>query len=335
VGWGHEVEWFSAGFPGAVSEEQIDGIRIIRDGRQWSVHWKAFLRYRGRLPGRFDAVIDEVNTVPFFTPLWARIPTFMMTFQLARQVWWYESFFPLSAIGWAAEPSYLRIYRSTPVFTISTSTERDLRQLGFGGDITLVPIGVEPAVGAHQAKETLATLLYVGRLSPSKRVHEIIKAFALFREETGTGQLWLVGDGADRYLNTLHHLVRQLGLSECVIFWGRLSEEDKYRRMAQAHMLVMASVREGWGLVVTEANACGTPAVVYDVNGLRDSVLHECTGLVVGTSPLELARGMIRLWRDPELYRRVAGEAEGRAQLLTFDRAACVVRDTLAASINP
>ena len=54
--------------------------------------------------------------------------------------------------------------------------------------------------------------------------------------------------------------------------------------MAEAHVLLMTSVREGWGLVVTEANACGTPAVVYNVPGLRDSVRNEETGLRIARS---------------------------------------------------
>ena len=133
VAWGHQVEWFSATFPGAANEEILDGIRILRSGRQWTVHWRAFRRYHRRLRGNFDAVIDEVNTVPFFTPLWAEIPRFMFIHQLAREVWWYESRFPVSGIGYLAEPLYLRLYRRSPVLTVSPSTREDLRSLGFVG----------------------------------------------------------------------------------------------------------------------------------------------------------------------------------------------------------
>src|SRR5207245_4914322 len=124
---GDSVEWFTAGFPGASSEADLDGVHVVRAGRQWTVHARAMARYRGRLEGRFDVVIDEVNTIPFFTPLWAGIPTALLIYQLAREVWWYESPLPVNAAGFALEPLYLRAYRSTPAFTISSSTEACLR----------------------------------------------------------------------------------------------------------------------------------------------------------------------------------------------------------------
>jgi glycosyltransferase involved in cell wall biosynthesis len=94
-------------------------------------------------------------------------------------------------------------------------------------------------------------------------------------------------------------------------------------------MLLMASVREGWGLVVTEANACGTPTVAYDVPGLRDAVRHERTGLLVGPSPQHLAAGMIRLWKDPALYARLAADAFGWSRSFSFDRAATILGDAI------
>src|SRR5207249_5279204 len=104
VAAGHTVEWFAASFPGASSREMLDGIEIVRGGQQWTVHVRAFTRYRRRLRGRFDLVIDQINTIPFFTPLWAGIPVFVMIWQLAREVWWYESRFPISPFGFAMEP---------------------------------------------------------------------------------------------------------------------------------------------------------------------------------------------------------------------------------------
>jgi glycosyltransferase involved in cell wall biosynthesis len=79
-------------------------------------------------------------------------------------------------------------------------------------------------------------------------------------------------------VSSLKLLTRKLGLHESVKFLGRLPAADKHRYMAAVHALLMASVREGWGLVVTEANRCGTPAIVYDVPGLRDSVRDGKTG---------------------------------------------------------
>lgn len=322
---GHTVEWFSASFPGAASEEYLDGIRLVRAGRQWTVHWRAFQRYRGRLRGRFDVVIDEVNTMPFFTPLWARIPTFMLIFQLAREVWWYESRLPISALGFAVEPAYLQAYRSTPAFTISRSTEDDLRGLGFKGPITIIPIGIEKVGGASQAKADTPTFLYVGRLAPSKRIGHMVQALAHFRKATGAGTLWLVGSGSGRYQQSLAKLARRLNVEEHVVFFGQVSSQTKHALMGEAHALMMTSAREGWGLVVTEASAWGTPAVVYDVPGLRDSVRHEVTGLVVPPRPEHLTGAMIRLTTDSHLYSRLVEAGRRWSETFSFDAATEIV----------
>lgn len=335
VAAGDSVEWFVAAFPGSLREETLDGVRIVREGRQWSVHWHAFRRYRARLRGCFDTVIDEVNTIPFLTPLWADIPTYMLIFQLAREVWWYESRFPLSAIGYALEPLYLRAYRDVPVFTISDSTVRDLRRLGYRGPISVIPVGIEPVSPRANHKTSVPTFVYVGRLAPSKRIDDLIRALATFREATGEGRLQLVGDGDLAYRRRLLTLATKLGVESCVEFCGRLSAEAKHSLMAESHALVMASAREGWGLVVTEANACGTPAVVYDVSGLRDSVRNGETGLVVAPTPNRLADGMLQLWKDRELYRRISEEAERWSHTFSFDVAAQLLREGLTACLRP
>src|ERR1700724_4904844 len=95
--------------------------------------------------------------------------------------------------------------------------------------------------------------------------------------------------------------------------------------MAGAYALLMASVREGWGLVVTEATAMGTPAVVYNVPGLRHSVLHERTGLLVFPSPNALAKGMLRIWRDDDLYKGLSSECVRRSRGFSFDESAAVL----------
>ena len=329
VQWGHSVEWFAATYAGASPEEDIEGVRILRSGRQWTVHWHAFRRYRRRLRANFDAVIDEVNTIPFFTGLWADVPRFMLIHQLAREVWWYESPFPFSALGFLLEPIYLRLYRNFPVLTVSVSTQQDLIKMGFIGPITIVPEGIEPITEVSRLKAANPTFLYVGRLAPSKRVNDIVLAFARFHESFASGQLWLVGTGSVKYTRRLIALVDKLDIGPNVRFFGHVPAEEKHRLMAAAHGLVMASTREGWGLVVTEANACGTPAVVYDVPGLRDAVRHEKTGLVVKVSPAALAGGMTRLISDPELYRRLAIGASKWSREFSFDKSAAAIGKVL------
>lgn len=326
---GDHVEWFAASYPGALSEETLEGVRIVRAGRQWTVHWAAFRAYRGKLRGKFDIVVDEVNTIPFFTPIWANVPAVMLIHQLAREVWWYEAPFPLNALGFLIEPLYLRLYRRVPVLTVSDSTSADLKRLGFRGSITIVREGLEPITNMCVVKRSEPSFLYVGRLAPSKRIGDIFLALARFRQAMGAGTLRLVGTGSLRYQRSLMKLARRLDITQSVVFCGRVSTLEKHRLMAESHALLMASVREGWGLVVTEANACGTPAIVYDVPGLRDSVRHQSTGLIVVPRPQSLSDAMIRVMDDPELYARLAVEGRRWSHTFSFDEAAMVVGQAL------
>ena len=329
VNRGHKVEWFSASFPGSPDFEVLEGIDFVRAGRQSTVHFRAFLRYRRTLSGRFDAVLDEVNTIPFLTPLWAGIPCYMLIHQLAREVWWYESPFPLSLFGYLAEPIYLKAYRKTPVLALSESTKADLTKLRFSAPITVVSPGIDSLLGGQADRADLPTFLYVGRISPSKRVDHIIQAFSQFTSLTPRAQLWLAGSGTEDYVRSLHRLAKRLGVEDRIEFLGRLSTDARTQRMAEAHALVMASAREGWGLVVLEANACGTPAIVYNVPGLRDAVRHEQTGLIVAPDARSLGNGMTRLWADGALRERLSVSALRWSTEFSWDRTADRVSEAL------
>ncbi len=326
--WGHHVTQFSALYPGAAPEEEIDGVRVLRAGRQATVHWEAFRGYRRRLLGCCDVIVDEVNTIPFFAPMYAREPVVMFCNQLAREVWHYEAPFPLGMVGYLAEPWYLQAYRRTPIITISDSTRSDLRRLGLRGPSTLIPMALDGPVATDlpslEEKQEHLTLIFVGRVVPSKRVDHVIRALHyIHRRGHPEARLWIIGSCDDRYRRALEKLIAELSLGESVAFWGWVDEATKQRCLARAHVVVMTSVREGWGLAVSEANAVGTPGVVYDVPGLRDSTLHAQTGIVcTRNDPESLATSILALCGNRDYYARLRYAAWSMARQLTWDRTA-------------
>jgi len=331
---GNTVEWFAASFAGAQPEELMEGIRIVRSGEQWSVHFRAFRRYRRQISSAFDVVIDQTNTIPFFTPLWATVPSVMLIHQLAREVWWYEAPPPLNLVGYVAEPIYLKIYRRRPVLTVSASTRTDLLSLGFTNRITIVQEGIDPIAKRDYPKRAEPSFIYVGRLARSKRVEHILIALARMRKVTGSGTLQLVGSGPPSYADALMETAKQLGISDYVTFCGRVPQAEKHRLMGESHALLMTSVREGWGLVVTEASACGTPSIVYDVPGLRDSVRNEVTGLVVQPTPDRLAAAMQRIVTDQVMYSHLVAEGLRWSQSFSFDTSADQFDAALRAALS-
>ena len=328
VAWGHRVTLFCASFSGALPEEVIDGVHIVRRGHQRTVHWEAYRYYTKQLRGRCDVIIDEVNTIPFFAPLYAREPVIMYNNQLAREVWRYEAPFPLSAIGYIVEPAYLQVYRRTPIMTISHSTEHDLRRLGLPGPYTIIPMSIDTeaceTLPPIDTKAHVLTLIFVGRVVPSKRVDHIIRALKYLQRDNAVGaQLWIIGAWDNGYRRMLDRQIVELGLSDHVTFFGHVDRATKETLMARAHVFIMTSVREGWGLVVTEANALGTPAVVYDVPGLRDSTLNGKTGLVCSrNTPAEISRAVMLLQQNPALYTRLRAAAWSMARKLNWDETA-------------
>ncbi len=325
--WGHEVTLLTASFPGASSEEELDGVQVIRRGGQLSVHWEAAKWYRQQGQGAFDVVIDEINTIPFFAPLYAGVPVVAYINQLAREVWWHEAPRMLAWCGYIVEPWYLKAYRRTPVVTISASTADDLVALGHTAPRHIIPMAIdlEPLACLDEPKkEARPTLVHLGRIAPSKRIDHAIEALGILQAQgTPEAQLWIIGRGDVRENARLRDLAYARGLEESVRFWGGIPDEEKTRLLQRAHILVACSVREGWGLAVTEANAMGTPAVVYDVPGLRDSTRHGETGLVCQeNAPASLAEGIATLLQDPAAYGRLQQGAWEWSKTFNWDATA-------------
>jgi glycosyltransferase involved in cell wall biosynthesis len=257
--------------------------------------------------------------------------------QLAREVWFYELPWFIGWLGFLMEPGWLMLYRNRPVVTISTSSRNDLIRLGFDPTrVTVIPMANRPyAPLSRVSKESAPTVLFVGRLKRSKRVHHAIHAFHRLRRHWPEARLWIVGDGDVNYRKALQRQVERLGLEDAVVFFGAVSEEEKVLRLAQAHLLCVPSVREGWGIVVSEAASQGTPAVVYPVAGLVDSVKDRKTGWICSSpTPRALADAMCELIGHPT-HRERLQEGIRREPIVTWDDTASVYWQALRRAGSP
>jgi glycosyltransferase involved in cell wall biosynthesis len=326
----HSVTWFTSRPDGQRREEEIDGVRVVRRGSEVTTRFFAPKFVRGT---NWDVVVEEINTLPYFAHAWTSSPTVLFILQLAREVWWYEAPKPVAWAGWAAEPLYLAAYRRVRGITISDSTCTDLRRLGMRAPIDVVPIGVStPALGELPAKAPGSSLVTVGRLVPSKRFDHAIRALSTLRKTHRSARLAIIGEGRERA--TLERLAERLGLVDAVRLTGAVSEDHKVRLLQEADVLVACSVREGWGLTTTEAARLGTPAVTYDVPGLRDSVINGETGLLTEASPEALAGGIGRLLADSRLYNALRRAAWERWQDVSWDRTAESFERTLLSAAS-
>jgi glycosyltransferase involved in cell wall biosynthesis/O-antigen/teichoic acid export membrane protein len=283
---GHKVTWFTSAVSGRPSLEVVDGVKIIRRGGRHSVYGEARRYFERQGRGRFDLVIDEVNTRPFGTARWAQgTPSVALVHQVAREVWFHEMRWPMALLGrYVLEPRWLRNLGQAPVLTVSESSRASLRSYGLS-NVWIVPEGQSRVERPAVEREPVPTMVFVGRLAANKRPGDAIDAFASVRRRLVDAQLWVIGSGPQE-----EELRRRA--PEGVTFLGRLPEDEKFERLARAHVLLATSVREGWGLNVSEAAQVGTPAVAYNVAGLSDSVTAS-DGILVEPVPAAMATALV------------------------------------------
>jgi glycosyltransferase involved in cell wall biosynthesis len=319
---GHKVTIFTSAFTGCAHYEKVDGYEVVRKGSLLTHYYHAYKYYKNHCRGQYDVVIDQINTIPYFTPFYtkdARIMVFIH--QLCREIWFYEKRFPLSLLGYLAEPLYLRLYKKYPAVTVSESTRNDLLDLGFTNVAISYNAASPIASGQQKPKESDPTVIFVGRLKKAKRPHHVLKAISILKRDIPNIRLWLVGDGD--FKKTLTKLTVKYKIEKDVTFLGWLSMADKTDLMQRAHCICVPSVREGWGLIVTEANLLGTPAIVYDVHGLRDSVTPGVNGLVTEeNTPRSLATTIQSFFNDKRRMNELSISARQHASTYSWDTSA-------------
>jgi glycosyltransferase involved in cell wall biosynthesis len=309
---GHRVDWFTFSFPGGEENGERDGIRIRREGGLGTAILAA-RRWHRRQP-RYDLVIDQHHGIPWFAPWWCRTHCLAYIHEVLGPIWGSFYRWPLREMGQWQERWTHWLYRKVPFWVPSESTHRALARHGVR-EVHVLPNGVDAEPLAElpaKVVETPIRLIAVSRLAPNKRVDHAIRAVGVLRERGVAAELTIVGEGIVQ--EQLRRLVGELGLGERVHFAGYQAEAVKLGLLRESAVLVHPSVREGWGLNVIEANAMGTPAVVYPVDGLVDSTQHEVTGYVCAEeTPARMADGILWLTGDPERYQRIRERAWRRA----------------------
>lgn len=321
---GHEVIFLVAGFSSANSEETRDGYRIIRLGSHFSVYWKAYRYYKQHLQGWADVVIDELNTMPFFCRFYVKEKVIFFPHQLCREIWFYQMSFPLNVLGYLLEPVYLWLLRGYDVVTISESTKRDLLRYGFrDSKIAIISEGIEIEPVAELSlveKYSVPTLLSLGSIREMKRTAHQVQAFELAKKDIPMLQMKIAGDASSVYGKEVLDMIVRSPYAHDIEYLGKVSKEGKKALMQKSHVIGVTSVKEGWGLIVTEANSQGTPAVAYNVDGLRDSIRSGETGIITSkNSPEGLSEAIVALLKSPEEYDKMRTNAWQWSQRFSFD----------------
>jgi len=331
---GLEIVHRTSAAAGQPATADRNGYRVVRRGSRYSVFPRTIAsELMGRM-GRYDALIEVMNGVPFFSPVWCRRPRILFLHHVHGPMWDQILPGPLAAFGRALEariapPVYRRGWTATP----SEATREELLELGFHPDrVVAIPNGTDPRFSPGGEKTAHPSIVAVARLAPVKRFGLLLDAVSAARDEVPDLTLTIVGDGPERA--ALAEQAARLGGGAWVEFAGRIDHEELVGVYRRSWIVASASLAEGWGLSLTEAGGCGTPAVATDIRGHRSSVVDGETGLLA--APDDLGDAIVRALTDHGLRARLGDAAERRVRSMTWDATAAGVLSVLhRAAVGP
>jgi glycosyltransferase involved in cell wall biosynthesis len=327
---GVDVRLWTSRVDGAAREVERAGYSVTRVAGRYAVFPRTALRgLTGRI-GSGDGMVEIWNGMPFLSPLWSHRPRAVFLHHVHAEMWQMVLSRALARVGHTVEhvvaPPF---YRHQPIVTLSESSKREIiERLGFSSDqITVAPPGIDPRFSVGGAKAPEPLVVTVGRLVPVKRFGWFIDAMAKLRAEHPDLRAVVVGEGYER--PALEAQVRAADAEEWLSLPGRLGDQELVDLYRRAWLVVSTSVREGWGMTLTEAGACGTPAVATRIAGHEDAVSHGESGLLVDTMD-DVVTAAAAILSDDQLRGRLGEGAVRTAERFTWDRTALVSFGVLA-----
>ena len=326
---GLEVTMRTSFAVGRPPEARREDYRVSRRGNRYSVFPRSALaEATGRL-GHCDGLVEIWNGMPFLSPIWRRGPRMIWLHHIHGPMWGMTLPGPVAKAGvFLEERIGPRLYRNQPIVTLSRSSEEEMIELGFpAGNITVITPGVDPGFTPGGVKSSHPLAMAVGRLVPVKDFPRLVRIWARVLERVPDAELVIVGEGYER--PEVETEIRRLGIEASVRLPGRVTDAELLDLYRSAWVATSASVREGWGMTLTEAAACGTPAVATDIAGHADAVARDRSGLLADTDD-DLTEALATVLSDGELRCRLEQGALQRAAELTWEHAAVANFEVLA-----
>ena len=271
---GHEITWYTSRPAGTASEEKHDGILFVRAGGSFSVYIRAAMKYFRN--GKADVIIDVENGIPFFVPLYTRVPVILLIHHIHTDVWKREASWLTARIGnWLESHVMPLVYRKKALVTVSPSSAEMIENLFKKHrpiEIVYNAISSELSPGSKAASPEI---IYLGRLRRYKSIDVLLRACSTIQDLAPV--VHLVGQGEDSA--RLKRTVNSLDLPN-VNFHGFVDFEEKKALLQRSWIAVNPSSMEGWGITNIEANASGVPVLGSDVPGIRDSISEGVSGFL-------------------------------------------------------
>lgn len=326
---GIDVTILTGGVPGAPRRTERDGYRVRRSGGRVGVLVRSPLASLAGSAGPRDGLVEVWHGVNFLAPLWARGPRVGIAHHVhGRQ---FAEVLPPGVSHVAAlleRRAYPRLYRSTPLVTLSESNRQEMLALGYDPAMVSVAVpGVDGRFTPGGERSPVPLVAAVGRLMPQKRFAELLPVLVELRRRHPELRAVVAGEGPERH--RIEAAVRSSGASGWLEVAGRVADGELVDLYRRAWVLACPSTAEGWGMTVTEAAACATPAVATRIAGHVDAVDDGVTGYLARDGR-ELTERLDALLRDATLRERMGRAAEAKARAFTWPEAAWGIFEPLA-----
>ncbi len=325
---GLDVHLHTGRVPGAPARVERDGFQVVRRGGRVGVFAASMIDERlGRL-GPTDGLIEIFHGVPFFAPLWSRAPQVGLVHHVHLGTW--DALLP----GWPGKVGHFierfvvpLVYRRRALVTAAPSARDEIVE-HYGADpsrIAIAPHGIADRFSPGGTRDQRPLVVAVARLMPQKGVDELIDALVRVKSAVPEVRATIVGDGPHR--ERLEAVAERAGAGW--IRWaGRVSDDELVDWYRRAWVVASASRREGFGLTLTEAAACGTPTVATRIPGHVDAVADGSSGLLAdGTQ--DVADRLVEVLTDTDLRSRLEAGALAHATQFRWDEATATLLDAL------
>lgn len=320
-----EVDFVSAEFKGSTERDTVNGYHIHRipNNSLFHVTFKKYWRKHLK-KNDYDLIIDDVSKIPLCIHRYVKdIPVLAVHHHIHGKSLFKQLIFPIALYVYTLEKHFLKFYKNVPMIVVSDSDYKELIATYDYQNARILHNGVDlaPLRNIDVPKTDQPSVIYLGRLKKYKRVNHVLSAFKLILEKYPDAHLFIGGKGDDE--PRLKKITAELGLESKVDFLGFVTDEIKYKFLKSSWLMGIASEKEGWGIVVIEANAVGTPVVGYDVEGLRDSIKDGVTGFLTENGNIEqFAQNMLRLIDDRELRNQFGEQAVKWSSQFDWDHTA-------------
>jgi glycosyltransferase involved in cell wall biosynthesis len=322
-------------FKNTSEKEAIDGIKIYRVGSRNFFNFyvpKAYDKLDEEKS--FDLVIEDLNKIPFFGGRFIKKKRIALIHHLFGKTIFSETN-PLSAsYVYFSEKLIPKHYKEVPIIAVSKSSKNELVGMGIPkNNLKVVYNGVDIESYHSTGKITnKPTIICLARMKKYKRMDILLDSIPKVVEQIPDLKVIMVGDGDD--MSRLKEISHKNKIDKAVEFTSFVPAEKKVEMLSSSWVSVNTSPKEGWGLTSIEAQACGTPSIVPDSPGLRETVKDGVSGYLYPFGDVnKLSDILIRMLKDEELIKKMGKQARKWAANFSWDESAKKMKEIILSEI--